>query len=366
MRGQIIGSTTVCVSVGGTSGYQLTINCQYPASWSLNGGGTVSGSFVTIPNDYPAATITWNTSGTWTLTATSSVGCNNSTSYQLNIIVNIIPAVPVISSNSSNYALCSNQSWMLTANSSGYPTNYGYDWYTTGGLLINGLHASLGSPVHSSLNTATLSSGEASGLCFVYARLNNDNSCPSNYGVLTLAAGPPTIGSLNKNINNPPFCVGTTVPVSISGSGGNPYTWTSNNPSILEVSGSRTNGVLTGDVSGSCTFTVAGTNNCGYASTNFHVFVQECSGGIAIIASPNPVSSLLTVQITDRDSKDLQPTLYQPFYIFIMDWSYRRVLSAQSSDRAFTISMESFPAGIYYLKVLYEGEFLQKQIIVRH
>ncbi len=185
------GNTNVCSSSGGTYGYQLDISCQYPATWTLSGGGTIQSSGVGSPYNYSYVSVAWNASGTWTLTATQSVACSPSAQYQLNITVSILPGTPTISSNSSHSEICTGESWVLTSNLSGYPTNYGYDWYASGGVLINGLNSSSSTPIHTSSNSVTITPASANGTCNIFSRLNNGNSCPSNYASFSFQVGPP-------------------------------------------------------------------------------------------------------------------------------------------------------------------------------
>ena len=92
-------------------------------------------------------------------------------------------------------------------------------------------------------------------------------------------------------------------------------------------------------------------NTVGTATVNFY---------------PNPVSTTLTVQVTDSVSTNTQgTTLDQPYSLFLMDRFSQKVFSAQSSDKTLQIPTDGLPADIYYLIMMYKDAVLQKQILIK-
>jgi len=124
------------------------------------------------------------------------------------------------------------------------------------------------------------------------------------------------------------------------------------------------------DGSGNYRIGVKATSACGTSDFTVQTFVMSCGGtlgGKAVVATfPNPTSSTLTIQVTDSLSTNTQSNaLDQPYELQIMDRYSRKVFSAKSSDKAFQISTDGLPDGIYYLNLFYKDALLQKQIIIR-
>ncbi|MBS1490243.1 MAG: T9SS type A sorting domain-containing protein [Bacteroidetes bacterium] len=180
--------------------------------------------------------------------------------------------------------------------------------------------------------------------------------------------GLPQPGSLNKNINSPPFCSGTERSVLINPEvGALSYDWSSNNTSILVVDGNGPNALLDAGYVGTCTLTVTITNTCGASSKNYFAVVSDCIGGGQVLAVyPNPASYKLMVQVTDSLSAAPQENvLGQPYEMIIMDRFSRKVYSMQSTEKTTEIPVGSLPPGLYYLNVLYNGTVFQKQIVIK-
>ncbi|MBS1949607.1 MAG: zinc-dependent metalloprotease [Bacteroidetes bacterium] len=176
-------------------------------------------------------------------------------------------------------------------------------------------------------------------------------------------------GSLNKNINNPPFCVGSTVIASINAVGGaSTYSWVSNNPSMLEVSGSGNYVNLLADAAGTCTFSVTTTNTCGSTSKNYIASLTDCSGGgqMAVTAYPNPASSSMTVSVTDSLASTNSVLLPQPYQLNLYDRFGTSTYSVQSDQHTLQVPVGSLPQGVYYINVLYKDAVLRRQVLIQH
>lgn len=175
--------------------------------------------------------------------------------------------------------------------------------------------------------------------------------------------------SLNKDINNPPFCVGATVIASINPVGGaSTYTWVSNNPSMLEVSGSGNYVNLLADAAGTCTFSVTTANACGSTSKNYIASLTDCSGGgqMSVTAYPNPSSSTMTVSVTDSVATSNSVVLPQPYQLNLYDRFGASTYSVQSDQHTLQIPVGSLPQGVYYINVLYKDAVLRRQVFVQH
>ncbi|MBS1559798.1 MAG: T9SS type A sorting domain-containing protein [Bacteroidetes bacterium] len=194
------------------------------------------------------------------------------------------------------------------------------------------------------------------------------NGCPVSIPSKSVYVGlPGAPGSLNKNINSPPFCSGTEKNVSINPvAGAFDYNWTSSNESILRVDGSYTSATLDAGYPGTCTFTVTASNACGASTKNYFAVVSDCSGGgEALVVYPNPATSTLTVQLSDSLYSATQSTyLEQPYSLQLFDRFSRKIYSIQSKQRLLLIPVDTLPPDIYYLNVFYNDAVLQKQLVI--
>jgi len=80
----IVGNTSVC---NGAETYTVTNQPNVTYSWSLNGGGTISGT----GNN---ATVNWNSAGTYTITVIANTQCGASIPRTLSVTVNDVPTQP--------------------------------------------------------------------------------------------------------------------------------------------------------------------------------------------------------------------------------------------------------------------------------
>ncbi|MBX9852702.1 MAG: hypothetical protein K2X86_13230, partial [Cytophagaceae bacterium] len=80
----IAGSTPVCL---GSQNYSVTNVAGVTYTWSVSGGGTITGTGNAI-------SVNWASAGTHTLTCTPSNTCGNGTARTRNITVNDVPAQP--------------------------------------------------------------------------------------------------------------------------------------------------------------------------------------------------------------------------------------------------------------------------------
>ena len=118
-------------------------------------------------------------------------------------------------------------------------------------------------------------------------------------------------------------------------------------------------------------------NSCDTLSGTIYYCNSGCSGGIlqspirhghsaSVAASPNPVSSTLTVQVSDSlSTNNSAATLDQPYELHLMDRFSRKVFSAQSNEKKLEIPVGSLAPDIYYLNLIYGDAVLKKQIVIK-
>lgn len=190
---------------------------------------------------------------------------------------------------------------------------------------------------------------------------------------------PTPLNVLTGSFNN--MCVGSYVQVSISPiPGAEYYSWISNDPSGLDVSGSMLGALIAGlqpstsSPNGYWSFSYGAGNACGNNIGMFGVIINNCGGGgdpdpIPIVY-PNPTTSSLAVRLTELPTesfakriKDETPVTYQ---IYLYDKSSTAVYSTESKSKEIIIPLENVAAGNYYLQVHANKELiLQEQIIIR-
>jgi len=123
-----------------------TVSCATKYEWILPQGWSGTSSTNTI-------TITPSGSGGGQLKSiiTLDIGTTVERIYNISFINSI--ANPTISSNNNNSEICHGESYdYICTPPNGYPIYYGFDWYATGGLLINGTSYSLANPFHTTSN----------------------------------------------------------------------------------------------------------------------------------------------------------------------------------------------------------------------
>ncbi|MBS1559059.1 MAG: T9SS type A sorting domain-containing protein [Bacteroidetes bacterium] len=282
-----------------------------------------------------------------------------------------IDAVTVIPSNqlppsyspyvSPTLPICSTSAITYTLNK--IPFGASINWSVSPTGLFQ--RATIGSGANATLQGASGQNGSAI-LTYQLSSVCGTNPVEQNIWV----GSPVSPGSLNKDINNPPFCVGATVIASINPVGGaSTYSWVSGNSSILEVSGGYTSVNLLAEAAGTTYFTVTTANACGTSNKRYIASVSTCSGGggqMSVAVFPNPASFSLTVNVVDSTQNAFAQTLPQPYQIMLFNRSGQRVFSMQTSNATASIPLSGLPADIYYLDVVYKEAVKQKQIIIQH
>jgi hypothetical protein len=349
------GTTLVCK--GETATYCVDYYGCTPISWGAGGDMVILSNY--------CVQVTWTTTGTKHVTATSQwmqiQGCNDNFDLDLIVTVNDRPSGPTVSTNNGNSEICSDDSWSYSATLTGYSTSYGYDWYATGGLLINGSSSSSGSPIHTSTNSVTVTPGTGYGDCSIYVRLNNGNNCPGAYGYLARQVGP--YSSSQFYINGPSSaCPGAglnfspslaTTPVTgfqWSAPGDwSPTSSTSQN-FYSTVPWSFSGGVVALQLQNRCGWT-------GSPSTKY-VGSMSCFG---FMASPNPTTS--SIEITDATGG---ATLEDGVVAQLTNDRGKIVAESRSKDGSVILNTENVPDGLYILEVSKGSQVETKRIFVHH
>lgn len=90
--------------------------------------------------------------------------------------------------------------------------------------------------------------------------------------------------------------------------------------------------------------------------------IRPPEAALVIGAYPNPVSSILHVQLIDSLSSSIK--LDQVYQLNLVNKFSQTVYSIQSSDKNIQIPVDRFPSDIYYLNVCYGDAVLREQIVI--
>ncbi len=173
------GTTSPCA---GTSGVTYTTDAgMADYTWTISAGGTITAGAATN-----TITVTWNTAGPQTVSASySSNGCMASAPTDYPVIVN--PNLPVsVDIDESANSICAGTSVDFTATPTNGGSNPVYQW------MVNGVNAGTNSPL------------------FTYAPANNDIiTCVLTSDAMCATGNPATSGSIDMTVN-------PILPVSVS------------------------------------------------------------------------------------------------------------------------------------------------------
>jgi len=218
----ITGTTPVCpgsdnYSVGAVAG-------ATSYSWSVSGGGTVTGGQGTT-----AATINWTTPGSWIVNCSAVNSCGNSVAATFPITIN---SNPVISITPSATAICSGGA-IATLTASGAST---YTW-TPNVTITSGLNAA--SITVMPTNTAAPTTYVVTG--------TNGNGCTGTANQAISVNPSPTVTVAGGGSNSQSVCSGGSVAtISLTSSPAGTVNWTCTNAAAIGVAPSSGTGNVPG------------------------------------------------------------------------------------------------------------------------
>lgn len=291
--------------------------------------------------------------------ASTAGTCNNTSDWSSPFtITRLATPQPTLSKNSSNFELCSGESWVITAASSA-PSNYGYDWYvnygptpTTAAVKLNGSSTTSTAPLHTQGNTVTLTVPSGYGAFTVNCRLNNlVATCTSLYGKLSGRAG--TYQTTEYPVLGPSaLCSGSAGSFSSGYIGGDitQYLWGASN-SFTNLSGQGTPyfNVVTVPNFQSGQIALQLKNRCGFSGSASLKYVNKSTTcGFSVTASPNPSGTTLNLTTT-KNGEAATPN--KPLQAMLVNTTEDKVWVGEISEQNTSIDVSSFPIGTYYLKV---------------
>lgn len=200
-------------------------------------------------------TVTPNQTTTYTVTGSNGAGCSVSESITITVV-----SAPSVVASANQTTICSGQSADLSA--SGATT---YTW--NNGLGAGATHTV--SPTQTTVYTVTGSNG---------------GTCQANSSVTITVNTQPVV---SVNASSLTICEGGQV--SLAANGADSYSWTPTNG--LSAS---TGAAITASPTTTTTYTVTGSNNCGFDTENITVFVNPLPVTPVIVQTGNDLSVTLT------------------------------------------------------------------------
>jgi hypothetical protein len=346
-----------------------TIPCATAYSWTIPAGwsgSSTTNSITLTPNGTSA--------GTLTVQIPLSTGLTINKSLVINF-VNQVPT-PTITAGPPTGAMCVGDAITFTCNPPhGYTNDFGFDWHTTGGLLVNGVSATSSAPYHSTTNSVTVSvSTETSlGSNNIFVKLNNYSCAPSPVdGVLKWVG---IVNSTQFSISGPSsICPNSTqsflstfidpmITEYLWGWGGVTYQSGQGTPYLgVYVPYDFQNGSVVLRIRNRCGLT--GSPAYKYLSTGY-----SC-GGYYISFAPNPASEELIVssqRIKSESGQNAEPMLSKNANLALLTEKLEVVRSGGLLENGqLHWDVSTLPNGLYYLRITTDVGMYLKRVLVKH
>jgi hypothetical protein len=286
------------------------------------------------------------------------------------------PPTPFIQKSSSNNEICAGETWTFTCTpQGGFPSNYGFDWVASNGLLVNGSPATTNSPVHTTTNTVTVSATSSSfGPVAVGVRLNNTQCTPSAYSSLSTQAGPYSNSQFSISgpsvtcPNTTPSFLSTLIDPSITN-----YQWGWSGFSSASGQGTPYLTAYAGPGFTFGTLTLRLGNRCGLTGTPAikNVSKPYCSGGYGFALSPNPTGDVLSISTVDELSQiaiteQELPEKIDETTVTVVNSKSRVVASGNLKKGTLNLDVSNLPNGLYIVRINEQGKLTTKQVIIKH
>jgi gliding motility-associated-like protein len=218
----ITGTTPVCL---GSDNYSVgAVAGATSYSWSVTGGGTVTGGQGTT-----AATINWTTAGSWTVNCAAVNSCGNSVAATFPITINPHPNITITPSST---ATCSGASSVTFTSNNGVT----YTW-TSADPTLNPLTGSVvtASPTNTTAPT-------------VYNVTGTDGNGCTNTANVSITVNPtPTVTVAGGGSSSQVVCSGNAVsPINFNVTPAGTVIWTNNNTAIGLGAGPITGNTIAG------------------------------------------------------------------------------------------------------------------------
>ncbi len=257
--------------------------------------------------------ISLNGSSNITVVGTNSAsGCSSTVSA----LVNVLPSPPISVSATDNATfVCKGSSILLNATGAGVGGQYSWTTGTTG--------------ISISVSPTVATSYTVTG--------TNQNNCSASAPINLAVKDAPTVQAIASSTI---ICAGENV--TLTATGADTYTWSSNNSFVLGVQAvlAPSYGTL---------YNLEGSNSSGcHAKATTSISVSPCIGINEINGTlnntqlyPNPNNGQFTLEFTNENEKVIE----------VLDLTGRLVLTTKSNGNKTEINMSEFSAGVYYVRI---------------
>lgn len=266
----ISGNSPVCFGAESYTAASVTGASDY--TWTVNGGGTITGGQGT-----GTAEITWATAGTWTVSVTADNQCGSSPATTLT--VEVLPASPPTpGAISGNSPVCPGAETYSITSVTGATD---YTWSVSGGGSVTGGQNTTAAEVTWTTAGTWTVSVTANSIC--------GSSSPSTYSVTVLPSDPGNAGAISGSTSACPGSETYTITALPDASG---YTWTVSGSGTI-LSGQNTTSITVDWTTSGGPYTVEVTpeNACGTGgSSSINVTVLDANPAAPdTIIGPTPV-----------------------------------------------------------------------------
>ena len=310
------GPATICATVSGN--IYTTQAGMNNYIWSVSPGGTITSGGTPTSN---TITITWNTSGTKTVSVnyTNPSGCTAATPSVFNVTVNPIP-VPSI----TGLAIVCNGSSGIT-----YTTETGMSAYiwsiSAGGTITAGAGTSTITVNWNSIGNQTLTVN--------YSNLSGCSATTATVKAVTVnpMAAPTLTGPIS-------LCQGTTGNIYTTQAGMNNYIWSVSSGGTITSGGTPTNNTITitWNTSGSKTVSVNYTNSSGCTAATPSVF--------NVYVNPIPVPTITGLATVCNGSTGITYTTETGMSAYIWSISAGGTITAGAGTNTITVTWNALGA----------------------
>lgn len=255
--GNITGSNAPCL---GNANYTITATGATSYTWSVSGGGTLSGG-----QNTPTATINWTTAGgPYTVSVVVGNVCGT---VSRSLQVNVVAGVSNVAATANPNPACVGGTLTLTGSGNGVN-----NWSWTG---PNGFASTSQSPQITSITA--LAAGTYN--------LTANSTCGSGSASVVVSVNnlPQTVtASANPN----PACVGNTINLNGNATGATSWSWSGPNGFTANTQNAS---VSNAQLVANGTYTLTAANACGGTNATFNLVVNAAPISVNASANPSPV-----------------------------------------------------------------------------
>jgi alpha/beta superfamily hydrolase len=195
------------------------------------------------------------------------------------------------------------------------------------------------------------------------------NGCSFPIQAINVQVGTVTASQLSMKVNSQEIqylCPNSSYIVDVSGPSGTTFdTWT-----FQGLSGSGTGSyanISTSSTFGGGSISVVAHDACGGSTVLQRTVSRSSTCSMMLAMFPNPADSYVEVSFSSNDSaEDVSQSLPEEYEVIIYNKLSQKVKDIKSKQKKQQIKLEELPEDIYYVHLIYQGETIKKQLIIKH